>query len=73
MSDCSAALQLDGVIFQGAMIKIKRPKDYVPQLGVSVRVGGGGEGRGAWVGAFCLAAFKAKLPNIKLQPKGLEH
>jgi len=35
VADCTACLQLDGIIYNGAQLKIKRPKDYVMPYGVS--------------------------------------
>jgi splicing factor U2AF subunit len=35
VADCTAALQLDGIIYNGAQINIKRPKDYAMPFGVS--------------------------------------
>lgn len=33
VADCTACLQLDGIIYSGTALKIKRPKDYMMPLG----------------------------------------
>ena len=33
VSDCTACLQLDGIIYNGGALKLKRPKDYIMPFG----------------------------------------
>lgn len=35
VADCTACMQLDGIIYSGNPLRIRRPKDYIQPFGVS--------------------------------------